>query len=209
MLVKSSFKENYKYYESRGDKDKKISVKQYLHMIMPYLSDLINDHKTNEWKIQINMHVNFITFNDTGKTRTVFVWSNNEEIRLGNETNDIIKRLINSFLTNYQNEEGILRNGSNFVYESVDLLSYHLHKISLRRGRSYIKSPKWVLNKLATINPKNEDNKCFQYSITVALNHQNIENHPERISNIKPFIDQYNWEGIDFPAEIKDWEKLE
>ena len=60
VLVKSSFKENYKYYESRGDKDKKISVKQYLHMIMPYLSDLINDHKTNEWKIQINMHVNFI-----------------------------------------------------------------------------------------------------------------------------------------------------
>ena len=209
MLVKSSFKENYKYYESRGDKDKKISVKQYLHMIMPYLSDLINDHKTNEWKIQINMHVNFITFNDTGKTRTIFVWSNNEEIRLGNETNDIIKRLINSFLTNYQNEEGILRNGSNFVYESVDLLSYHLHKISLRRGRSYTKSPKWVLNKRATINPKKKDNKCFQYSIAVALNYQNIENHPERISNIKLFIDQYNWEGIDFPAGIKDWEKFD
>ena len=47
ILVKSSFKENYKYYESRGDKDKKLSVKQYLYKIMPYLSDLINDHKTN------------------------------------------------------------------------------------------------------------------------------------------------------------------
>ena len=45
VLVKSSFKNNYKYYESRGDKDKKLSVKQYLYMIMPYLSDLINDHK--------------------------------------------------------------------------------------------------------------------------------------------------------------------
>ena len=88
-------------------------------------------------------------------------------------------------------------------------MSYHLHKISLRRGRSYIKSPKWVLNKLATINPKNEDNKCFQYSITVALNHQNIQNHQERISNIEPFIDQYNWEGIDFPAETNDWKKFE
>ena len=65
------------------------------------------------------------------------------------------------------------------------------------------------MNKRATINPKNKDNKCFQYSITVALNHQNIENHPERISNIKPFIDQYNWEGIDFPAGIKDWKKFE
>ena len=151
----------------------------------------------------------FFSSNDTGGIRTIFVWSNNEEIRSGNETDDIIKRLLNSFLTNYQNEEAILRNGSNFVFESVDLLSYHIHKTSLKRGKSYIKSPEWVINKRATINPKNKDNKCFQYSITVALNHQNIENHPERISNIKPFIDQYNWEGIDFPAGIKDWKKFE
>ena len=51
---------------------------------MPYLSDLINDHKTikynsNKWKIQINMHVNFISSNDTGETRTIFVLSNNEK----------------------------------------------------------------------------------------------------------------------------------
>ena len=75
VLVKSSFKNNYKYYESRGDKDKKLSVKQYLYMIMPYLSDLINDHKnigneSNEWKIQLNMSVNFISSNDTGEIRT-------------------------------------------------------------------------------------------------------------------------------------------
>ena len=155
------------------------------------------------------MHVNFISSNDTGKICTIFVWSDNEEIRSGNETDDIIKGLLNSFLNNYQKEEIILRNGSNFVFESVDLLSYHIHKTSLKRGKSYIKSPEWILNKRATINPKNKDNKCFQYSITVALNHQNIENHPERISNIKPFINQYNWEDIDFPAVIKDWKKFE
>ena len=114
-----------------------------------------------------------------------------------------------SFLNNYQEEEIILRNGSAFVFESVDLWSYSVHKISLRRGKSYIKSPEQALNKKPTINPKNKDNKCFNYSVTVALNHQNIENHPERISNIKPFIDQYNWEGIDFPAGIKDWKKFE
>ena len=155
------------------------------------------------------MDVNFVSSNDTGEIRTIFVLSDNEEIRLGNEKDDIIKRLINFFLNNYQKEEIILRNGSNFVFESVDLLSYHIHKTSLKRGKSYIKSPEWILNKRATINPKNKDNKCFQYSITVALNHQNIENHPERISNIKPFIDQYNWEDIDFPAGIKDWKKFE
>ena len=78
---KSSFKDNYKY-ESRGDKDKKLSVKQYLYKIMPYLRDIINDHKairneSKEWKIQINMHVNFISSKDTGETRTIYVWSDN------------------------------------------------------------------------------------------------------------------------------------
>ena len=101
---------------------------------------------------------------------------------MGYETDDIIKRLINSFLNNYQKEETVLRNGSNFVFQNFDLkVSYHIHKTSLKRGKSYMKSPEWVLNKTATINPKNKDDKCFQYSITVALNHQNIENHPERI----------------------------
>ena len=75
------------------------------------------------------------------------MWSDNEEIRLGNETDDIIKWLINPFLNNYQEEEIILRNGSNFEFESVDLLSYHIHKTSLKRGNLHIKSPEWILNK--------------------------------------------------------------
>ena len=155
------------------------------------------------------MGINFISSKDTGEVLTIYVRCDNEEIRSGNETDDIIKELFKSFLNNYQAEEIILRKGSDFVFESVDLLSYSFHKISLKRGKSYIKSPEWVINKRATINPKNKDNKCFQYSITVALNHQNIENHPERISNIKPFTDQYNWKGIDFPSGIKHWKKFE
>ena len=128
------------------------------------------------------------------------MWSDNEEIRQGNETDGIIEKLFESFLTNYQKEELILRNGSNFIFESVNLLSYQIYKKSLKRGKSYIKSPEWLLNKKATINLKNKDNECFKYAITAALNHQNIENHAERISNIKLFIDEYDWEGIDFPA---------
>ena len=98
-----------------------------------------------------------------------------------------------------------MRNGINFLFESVDLLSYDFHKTSLKRGTSYIKSPEWVRT---TVNQKNKD-KCFQYFIVVALNHQNIENHPERISITGIFIYQYNWDGIEFPAGIKDWKKFE
>ena len=88
-------------------------------------------------------------------------------------------------------------------------MSYHIHKTSLKRENSYIKSSEWLINKRATINLKNKDDKYFQYSIAAALNHQNIENHLERISNIEPFIDQYNSKGIEFPAGKKDWKRFE
>ena len=49
----------------------------------------------------------------------------------------------------------------------------------------------------------------FQYAATLALNFDNIDNHPERISKIKSFINKYNWEDIDFPSTSKDWKKFE
>ena len=181
-------------------------------MVMPGLADLINNNKKNdraEWKIQLKMAVNFISTSDKGKMHTFYVYNDNEEIRLDNEADNIVSSLFKSFLSNYQEEEKILRSGSNFVFENVDLLAVNIHKTDLKRRKSYIKSPEWILCKRVTIIPKNKDNKCFQYSIAVALNHQEIGNHPERISNIKPFIDKYNWKGIDFPAGVKDWEKFE
>ena len=70
IFVKSSHKCSYKHYESNGDKERILSVKQYLNKITPYLYDLINDHRIvrRVWKIQICMHVNFISSRDTGKT---------------------------------------------------------------------------------------------------------------------------------------------
>ena len=64
----------------------------------------------------------------------------------------------------------------------------------------YIDSPDWIKNKKATINPINEKDKCFQY----ALNHEEIEKDLQRKTTIKPFMNQYNWEGINFPSEKDD-----
>ena len=72
-----------------------------------------------------------------------------------------------------------------FVCDSIDLLYYHLQKIGLKRGGSYIDSPEWLKNKKATINLQNNDDNCFQYAVTATLNNQNIENNPQRISKIK------------------------
>ena len=73
ILVKSSFKSNYKYYESRGDKEKRLSVRQYLNKVKSYLYDLINDHRIARRvrKIQMSMRVDFTFSEDTGETRTI------------------------------------------------------------------------------------------------------------------------------------------
>ena len=79
----------------------------------------------------------------------------------------------------------------------------------MRRGGSYIDSPKWIKNKHGTINPKNEDDKCIIYAIIASLHHHEIDNHPERISKLKPYINDYNWHGLEFPAKPSNWKKIE
>ena len=60
--------------------------------------------------------------------------------------------------------------GSEFTHESVALLYYCSQRIDIGRAESYTASPDWFVNKGATISPKNEKDKCFQYAITIELN---------------------------------------
>ena len=92
------------------------------------------------------MGVNFINITDRENTRIFHVKSDNEEIILCNNTNDIIKKLDESSLFNYQKEEQILTNGSNYIFESDDLLNIHFHNIKLKRDSSYIDSPDLIKN---------------------------------------------------------------
>ena len=123
IIIKGAFNSNYIRYESKGDKGKNLSIKKYLNMVKPYLSDIINDHKTHglvryhsgnktlveetpsEWKIQLTMAINFISSKDSNETRTMHTKSNNVEIMMGGETDEIIEELFKSFLQKYQ--EGV------------------------------------------------------------------------------------------------------
>ena len=123
------------------------------------------------------------------------------EIMNGINTSDVINELIGSFMKRCQEGLETKMKGSSYIFECIDLLEYHLYKISLNRGSSYIKCNELLKNKGVTINPKNtKHNNCFQYAITAALNYQIIDSHPERIFRIKPFINNYNWKDIEFPS---------
>ena len=72
-----------------------------------------------------------------------------------------------------------------------------------------IDSPDWIKNKKAARNSIKKKDKCFQYAVAVALNYEEIKKDPKRITKIKPFINKYNWEEINFLSEKYVWKKFE
>ena len=109
IKTNDAFNSNYIEYESKGDKNKTLSIKEYLNMIRPYLRDIINDHKTQgkwkvysgnevidyktqgELKIQLTMVINFISSKDSDKIYIMHAKSNNIEIMMGDTTDETIK----------------------------------------------------------------------------------------------------------------------
>ena len=76
---------------------------------------------------------------------------------------------------------------------AVQLIYCKCHKVNIKLDGSYIDVPDQTKKKKATINKKkNEDDKCFQYAATAALNYKEIKWNPERVSNIIQFINKYN-----------------
>ena len=116
-------------------------------MIRQYLSDIINDHKTHQWKIYLKIAIDFISSKDSDETCTMHAKSDDTEIMMCSETDEIIKELFEPLFQKYQ--EGLQKSmkGSEFIFDSFDVLSYDLNKISPNRRGSYIDSPEWLKNK--------------------------------------------------------------
>ena len=161
-------------------------------------------------EITIIIEISFVS-QKPGSDETHIMYSRSfcEDIMSGSETEEIMEKHIMQLLQKYQDNLQNKMKGSDFIFNGVNYLFYDLSRITISKGGSYIESPKWLKDKKCTINQKNNDNKCFQYATTLALNFNNIDKHHQRISKIKPFINNYNWNDINFPAAKKDWNKFE
>ena len=94
--------------------------------------------------------------------KRVYTRSDNEEFMNGDDTNEIIKSLLESFLQRFEENLQEKMRGSDFEFDGINFFCYNFNKTSIYRGGSYIDSPKWLKDKKSTINPKNNDHKCFQ-----------------------------------------------
>ena len=150
------------------------------------------------------MRVNFISSEDTGETHTFYVWSDNISIMQGSDTDDIIRELFRYFLHNYQEELKIIK-GSNFIFESVELMDYKLHRVRFRRGGSYIKSPEWLLHKGAAINAKNKnDDECLRWSIISTLKYNEVMK-----KDFESVFKKIKHKDKDFSSHQRDWGNFE
>ena len=168
---------NYIEYKSNGNKNKILSVREYLNKIRPYFKGIINNLKTSDmWEIQLTITSNCISSLDNGEDRVMHSKNYNIEIMISDEADEVIKELFNSLKKRYQIKIESMK-GSQFLFDYVWLLHHKCHKINPNCGGSYINSHDWkMINEKATINPINKkNNKCFQYAATVALNHEEIK----------------------------------
>ena len=129
-------------------------------------------------------HGNFVSSIDNDEERVMHSKSDNIEIMINDEAEDVIKELSDLLKNKYQNNLESMK-CNKFVFEYVRLSYYKCNKINPNCFRSYIDSPDWIKNKKATINTINKkDKKCFQYAVTVVLNYEEIRKDPQRIAKI-------------------------
>ena len=107
----------------------------------------------------------------------------------------------------YKQDLLISHASSSFSYESVEELNIHFNKIDLRRGASYIETPKWLKSKKAALNPKKaHDVYCFMHAVTIALYCNELGTNPERITKkLIAYAQNFNWHHTDFPALYEDY----
>ena len=115
---------NYDYYESKTNKNMK--VKQYLLLIKPHLSDLIDNYrcKMNKCCIQLSMSVNLLISNFKKDTHLFDITTNFQEFDFYDDTNNIITSLITSLINDYKNKKA----KCGLLFSHISLFSYYVHR---------------------------------------------------------------------------------
>ena len=129
------------------------------------------------------------------------------EIFQGGDLNEIVNKMIAHMKTQIENPA--LTN-SRFVFNEVLFLDVSFYQLNLTGGSSYIPLPSWIASKMVVINPKSEkDEECLKWAVTTALHHKEIKSHPECITNIKRYANNYSWSGLEFLVAINKINEFE
>ena len=138
-LVNRGYKNKYVQYESKGDRI--LSIPEYFSLIEKYLRELIDEYKDQgEWKLQLTAEIKFISLKPgSDEIRIMYVRSNNEEFMSGDDTNEIIKLLFQSFIQRYEESLQNKMKRCDFEFDGINFLYYDFNKTSIYRFTKMVK----------------------------------------------------------------------
>ena len=187
-----------------------IKFKEYLDIVKSHITKLLEETNINTRKLQLDIKVNTKNILNPIDKRIFVAKSTNVETTPTGDINEVTTKLINSLHSNFDKQLLISRKGSNFKFSDIEELNIHIHQINLKRGSSYVKTPEWIKNKKATINPYNtNDEYCFAHSIVISLYHEQIGKNPQRNAKLRPYCKHFDWTSINFPTGLKEWKEFE
>ena len=154
--------------------------------------------------LRCNMEKNNISTGEVITHKAAF--SSNQEVNLeGTDVDDLYNTMVDLVLETMSKYQ---RDGSNWTFKSIICLEIHTVAYEPLKGNSYIPLPPKLAQKKAIINMKNEDDKCFTWSVLRALNPR--EGHAERIDkDLKKKEDSLNMTGIVYPVQLNAIDKFE
>ena len=150
----------------------------------------------NSARVQTTTWIRFIKDND--RVELAFN-SRMTNVHRGSDSDQIVNEMIAHMKTQIDNPALL---NSRFKFDEVLFLNANFHRLNLTRGSSYLLLPDWLARKKVIINPHNDDEECFKWAVIAAENVGMKD--PQRVSNLRKFLDNYDWSGLEFPVSIKD-----
>ena len=193
----------------------KIDVDTFFNRIGKRLIELIERELKTSARIQTTAWIRFVRDGPPKGLRKAHDEEGQERVELafnslmtsvyrGSETDEIVDGMIANM--KFQIENPALLN-SRFVFNEFLYLDVNFHQLNLMRGSSDLPLPDWLARKKAIVNPHNNDEECFKWSV-IAVEKVGMKD-PQRVSNLRKFMDNYDWSGLEFPVSIKDIGKFE
>ncbi|VDI63265.1 Hypothetical predicted protein [Mytilus galloprovincialis] len=166
----------------------------------------IRQKKVRDVKWYLNVRVDMVRNIDNGtKEKTAPHFRSKTYTSLENDDND--HNLNEAFQKMNGSLEEFIHKKSNWIVNNVLGLAVNTVKYSPISGSSYMKLPSKLYSSLSITNIKNEDRKCFLWSVLAALHP--VERNPDRVSHYMKYEDSLNLTGFDFPVSLSKVEKFE
>ncbi|XP_022809736.1 uncharacterized protein LOC111346730 [Stylophora pistillata] len=179
--------------------------RDYLEVVRPTVMNLLNTQKN--FKIKFIFRCEMIRKNSDGEIqhKTAYLSTSQKIVFQETDREELYEECVEKMIKSLEKFE---KNGSGWKFYRVEGLDLHTVKYTPLKGSSYIKLPKHLANKKAIINMENEDDECFKWCVTRALNP--VQSQPSRITKIlKKQAEKLVWDDIKFPMEVKSISRFE